>query len=199
MKYILIALLALANPLLSAAQKHFLYADGGLSLAYSDPGFSATYNYNLAKHFGLGLGAQGYVFHPAATNPRQFTPALFADFRFRIRPQRISQYFILADLGIDFYRHHDGYEREGDYAYSAPNDNGVYLGLGLGYFLRLTHRGWGPYATAKMISNFCSEDQLNLSTGDQKSLSSGRGTLVLSLGFRFGADHKINPPTGTAR
>lgn len=93
---------------------------------------------------------------------------------------------------MDFYRHHDGYEREGSYAYSAPNDNGVYFGLGMGYFLRLTQRGWGPYANVKMISNFCREDQIDIATGEAKSLSSGRGTAVISLGFRFGNDHKLH-------
>lgn len=62
MKNALTALLVLVAPLSLSAQKHFVYTDAGLSLAYFDPGFSATYNYNLAKHIGLGAGVQGYVF-----------------------------------------------------------------------------------------------------------------------------------------
>ena len=184
----LIALLVLVKPLYTSAQKHYIYTDAGLSLAYMDPGFSATYNYNVAKHIGIGAGVQGYVFHPAVTNHRHFTPAIFADFRFRIRPERISQYFIIADLGMDFYKHNDDYAREGNYVYTVPKNNGIYFGLGFGYFLRLTHRGWGPYTTAKLINNFYRQDQLNLATGERKSLTSAGGTLVISLGFRFGDD-----------
>jgi hypothetical protein len=83
MKRILIVLLLLVSALWTSAQKHYLYADGAISLAYLDPGFSATYNYNPFKYIGTGMGVQGYVFHPATTNPRHFTPAVFADVRFR--------------------------------------------------------------------------------------------------------------------
>jgi len=190
MKYTLIALLILINPISSSAQKSYLYADGGLSLAYFDPGFSATWNYNIIKYIGIGAGAQAYVFHPALTNPRQFTPAIFADIRFRIRPERISQYFILTDIGLDIYNHNDNYSRDGNYVYTVPKNNGVYFGLGIGYFLRLTYRGWGPYATMKIINNIYGKDQLDLNTGMHKTLTTGGGTIVLSLGFRFGDDNK---------
>jgi len=190
MRYALIVLLILINPLCTSAQKNYLYTDGGLSLAYFNPGFSATWNYNLIKYIGIGAGAQAYVFHPAITNPRQFTPAFFADIRFRIRPGHISQYFILTDLGLDIYNHNDNYSRSGNYVYTVPKNNGVYFGLGLGYFLRLTERGWGTYATMKIINNIYSDDQLDLNTGDHKKLTSTGGTLVLSLGFRFGDDNK---------
>ncbi len=193
MKHALIALFVFINPLNISAQTHYLYADGGLSLAYFDPGFSATYNYNITRHIGIGAGAQLYAFHTTVTAPRQFTPALFADFRFRIRPRHISQYFILADLGMDFYKHNNDYSRSGNYVYTAPNDNGVYFGLGIGYFHRYTRRGWGPYASLKMITDFHKETELHITTGDQKSQSVGRGTLVVSLGFRFG-NNAIMPP-----
>ena len=190
MKHAIIAFLFLANPLTTWAQKHYLYADVGLSLAYLNPGLSATYNYKVGKHFGIGAGAQAYVFHATITNTHQFTPALFADARFLIRPKHKSQYFILADLGIDFYKHSEDYLRDGNYVYSAPKDNGTYFGLALGYFRRTTARGWGPYASLKLITNFCKEDQLHLTTGEQKSLSVGRGTFVVSVGFRFGDEAK---------
>jgi hypothetical protein len=191
MKYALIALFVLVGPLHTSAQKHHLYTDAGLCFDYGgNPGFSATYNYNIARHIGIGAGVQGYMWHAAITNPRQFMPALFADFRFRIRPERISQYFIIADLGMNFYKHNDDYMRDGNWVYSVPNDNGVYIGLGIGYFRRLTSRGWGAYVSLKAINNLYKESQLHLTTGDQKSPTVGHGTLVLSLGFRFGDESK---------
>jgi hypothetical protein len=194
MKYLLIALLVLINPLATSAQKQYTYTDAALSLAYLDPGFSSTYNYNIVKHLGIGAGMQAYVFHPATTNPRTFTPAIFADVRFRIRPEHISQYFMLVDLGMDFYKHNDDYTRDGNYVYTVPKDNGVYFGLGIGYFLRLTYRGWGAYTTLKLINNIYTKDQLSIATGDQRSLTSAGGTFVMSLGFRFGDDNKKPPP-----
>lgn len=189
MKHAFIALLmALGDS--ASAQKQYLYTDGGLSLAYFDPGFSATYNYNILRHLGIGAGAQAYVFHPATTLPRHFTPALFADLRLRIRPEKISQYFVLADLGMDFYQHNNDVVRDRNFSYSVPKKNGFYFGLGIGYFLRLTYRGWGPYASVKLINNIYNKDEVNLSTGEPKTISSAGSTTVLSLGFRFGDDHK---------
>jgi hypothetical protein len=190
MRSISILLVLLANSLLATGQKHYLYTDGALSLAYFDPGFSATYNYNPVKHLSIGLGAQGYVYHVAITNPRQFTPAVFADFRFHVRPKKISQYFFLLDLGMNFYKHKDDSTYSGYHAYSVPKDNGVYLGLGTGYFLRLTHRGWGAYTSVKLINNFYKRADYNIMTHEQRSPTLGEGTIVLSLGFRFGDDNK---------
>jgi hypothetical protein len=187
MRHALVALLVFVSPLSSGAQKHYLYTDAGLSFDYGgNPGFSATYNYNLGKHIGVGAGVQGYMWYPAITNPRQFTPAAFLDCRFLIRPKRPNQYFILSDLGMDFYKHKDDNVRKGNYVYSVPKDNGIYFGLGMGYFRRLGARGWGPYATLKLITNFHPQDELHLSTGAQKSYTIGDGTFVLSVGFRFG-------------
>jgi hypothetical protein len=190
MRRISFVFLLLAGSWGASAQKQYLYTDGAISLAYFDPGFSATYNYNPVKHLGLGLGVQGYVFHPAITNPRQFTPAVFADVRFRIRPERISQYFALLDVGMDFYKHNNDQDIKSNHVYTVPNDNGVYVGLGIGYFLRLTHRGWGPYTTVKLINNLYKQNDYNMVTNEQKSWTSGGGTIVLSLGFRFLDDNK---------
>jgi hypothetical protein len=189
MKQFLLALFLLC-PFISSAQKHYLYADVGLSLAYGDPGFSATYNYKLAKHIGIGAGIQGYVFHPATTNPRQFTPAVYADARFLIRPAHVSQYFITWDMGWNFYKHNDGYAREGDYVYQVPQDNGFCLGLGFGYLRHITRRAWPCYATLKMISNTYKENRYTLTGTELKSINSTGSTLVLSLGFRFGDEQK---------
>ena len=190
MRCISILILLLADSFRASAQKHFIYTDRAISLAYFDPGFSATYNYQPIKHIGMGIGVQGYVFHPATTNPRHFTPAVFTDFRFRIRPEKISQYFALLDVGMNFYKHNNDLARSGNYVYSVPNDNGVYVGLGLGYFLRLTHRGWGSYASVKLINNFYKRNEFNVITNEQRSTTPAGGTIVLSLGFRFLDDNK---------
>ncbi len=190
MKWLSVVLLSFASSLCATAQKHHIYTDGAISLAYFDPGFSATYNYHPVKYIGMGIGVQGYVFHPATTNPRQFTPAAFADVRFRIRPGKISQYFVLFDVGMDFYKHNNDLAAVGNYIYSVPNDNGVYAGLGLGYFLRLTYRGWGPYATAKLINNIYKRNEYNTITNEHSSIHPAGATIILSLGFRFGDDNK---------
>ena len=190
MKYALVALLLAFGTLRTSAQKHYLYTDGGLSLAYFDPGVSATYNYNPIKYIGIGAGFQGYVFHPVSTNPRYFTPAIFADVRFRIRPERISQYFIIVDLGMNFYKHNNDSLLDGGYIYTVPKDNGVYVGLAIGYFLRLTYRGWGPYVTVKLINNIYKRNEFEIATNQPSSINADGGTLILSLGFRFGDDSK---------
>ena len=191
MKNALIVLIIVSGSLSVSAQKQNVYVDAGPSLAYFDPGFSATYDYNFIKYIGIGLGTQAYVFHPAKTNPRQFTPALFADLRFRIRPEKISQYFILMDFGMDFYKHNNNSVLDGDFVYSVPQDNGIYFGLGIGYFLRLTYRGWGPYASIKLINNIYKRDQFNIVTNEPGSANVAGGTIILSLGFRFGDDTKV--------
>ncbi len=192
MRYVIIALLVLFSGFSTLAQKHNVFADGALSLAYLDPGFSVTYNYNLIKYIGVGVGTQGYVFHPAKTSFRKFTPAVFADFRFRIRPEKISQYYFFTDLGVDFYKHSNEIYREGYYEYTVPKDNGIYLGLGTGYFLRLTNNGWGAYFTIKLINNIYQLDRYNLRTREQQSKNVAGGTAVISLGFRFGDDDNAN-------
>ena len=186
----LIALAILINPLTASAQKHYLYTDAGFCLGNAIPGVSATYNYNIARHIGIGGGVQAYVIYPTVIPSRRFTPAIFADFRFRIRPQHISQYFILTDVGMDFYKHIDDYVRDGNWVYTAPNNNGLYVGLGLGYFRRRTSRGSGLYATLKTILNFYKENQLHLTNGEQKTITYGYGTFVVSVGYRFGDESK---------
>lgn len=174
----------------AAAQKQYIYTDAAISLAYFDPGFSATYNYNPIKYIGMGVGVQGYVFHTATTSPRLFTPAAFADIRFRIRPEKISQYFVLLDIGMDFYKHSNDSEIAGNYIDYVPKNNGVYVGLGIGYFLRLTYGGWGVYTTAKLINNIYKRNEYDITTKEPSSINAAGGTLVLSLGFRFLDDNK---------
>jgi hypothetical protein len=91
---------------------------------------------------------------------------------------------------MDFYKHNDDFSRDGSYVYTVPKDNGVYFGLGFGYFRRLTSRGWGIYTTLKAINNFHKVDELHLTTGSERSFTVADGTLVLSFGFRFGDNSK---------
>ncbi|MGN6566671.1 MAG: hypothetical protein ACTHJ0_01900 [Flavipsychrobacter sp.] len=190
MRRIFITLLLLVSSLWGSAQEHYIYTDAAISLAYFDPGFSATYNYNPVKYVGIGIGVQGYVFHPATTSPHLFTPAAFADIRFRIRPEKISQYFVILDFGMNFYKHNTDSAVIGNYIYYVPNDNGVYVGFGVGYFLRLTYRGWGVYTSAKLINNIYKRNEYNIATNERSSINPAGGTLILSLGFRFGDDNK---------
>jgi len=196
MKRISIILLFLASCLRVSAQKNYVYTDAAISLAYYDPGFSATYNYNPIKYIGMGIGVQGYVFHPATTSPHLFTPAAYADVRFRIRPEKISQYFVFLDVGMDFYKHNNDSAIAGNYIDYVPNNNGVYVGMGIGYFLRLTYRGWGVYTTAKLINNIYRRNEYDMANKEPSSINAAGGTVILSLWFRFGDDtkeYKIRP------
>lgn len=68
--------------------------------------------------------------------------------------------------------------------------------MGIGYFLRLTYRGWVVYTTAKIINNIYKRNEYNITTKEQSSINPAGGTVVLSLGFRFGDDtkeYKIRP------
>jgi hypothetical protein len=185
MKNTLIALLIFICPLGATAQKDVIYGDVGLCFAYLYPGASVTYNHNFIKYIGIGVGAQGYVFHTTRTTPHKFTPAVFADIRFNIRPKKQNQFFVYMDFGMDIYKHDPAYWREGNYIYNTTKDNGFYTGLGLGYFLRLTDRGAGPYCSVKMISNGYSAEGLTLATNQKTTEHFADGTFVLSFGFKF--------------
>lgn len=184
MKYLLIALLIIARPLHAPAQKNDLYADAGLSFARFIPGGSITYNHNLFPFMGLGLGFQGYDFHYTMVN-FQFVPALYADLRFKIRPQKISQFIVFLDVGVNMYAHNTRTWRQGDVVYAVRNDNGIYTGPGIGYFLNLTPEGGGIYTTLKLLSNSYKTDAYNTVTKEKTIESWGDATLVYSIGFKF--------------
>lgn len=184
MKYLLITLLAISHPLHTLAQKNDLYADIGISMSRLVPGPSVTYNHNFFPFLGLGIGVQGYDYHATQTN-FQFIPTIYGDLRFKIRPQKISQFFLFLDVGINMYMHSTGNWGEGDMRYSVQNDNGLYIGPGIGYYLNLMERGRGVYTTLKIISNGYKADALNIVTNERSTRSFSGSTLVYAVGFKF--------------
>ncbi len=184
MKYALVALLVAFNPAGTWAQKNVFFGDAGISLARFYPGASVTYNHNLARWFGVGAGAQAYDFHATRTN-YQFIPALFGELRFNIRPRKKSQLFLFLDIGADFYKHNDYYWHQADMVYDVRKDDGIYTGLGIGYFRRKTKRGWGPYVSLKFISNSYNVDEYNIVSSKQNIAVWADATFVFSAGFKF--------------
>lgn len=189
MKYILIALIAVWCPVVASAQEedgpHFRYADVGISGAKFYPGFSFTYNYRPVKFLGIGIGTQVHAFFPTITSPHQYIPAVFGDLRITIRPRKISQYFIFVDYGIALYKHSKNTHYQDDVVYYVPDDNGTYGSFGIGYFLRLTHRGGGAYVTLNTMFNYYKMTAYNVILQEETTEKAGRGTTVLSFGFRF--------------
>jgi len=184
MKYALIVLILLLNAIGSSAQQNNLFADAGVSFARFKPGASVTYNYKLARCFGLGIGAQDYDFH-ATMSTYQYIPAIFGELRFYIRPRRRSQLFTFFDLGVNYYKHNDDYWRGDNIYYNVRKDNGTYTGLGFGYFRRTAKRGWGPYASWKLISNGYSTNAFNIATNERSIVGWSDATFVVSVGYRF--------------
>jgi hypothetical protein len=184
MKYILIVLLLLTAPVASPAQQNVLYADAGISFAKITPGFSATFNYRALSWLGLGAGAQLYNFHATPIN-LQYVPTLYGDIHFNIFPKKKNQLLAFLDIGADIYQSNHSYWRRDIIEYTVPKDNGVYWGMGLGYFHRITKRGWGLYATAKLINNIYKANTYNLVTAARGTEGMSEGTAVLSVGWRF--------------
>ena len=190
MKYTLIALLVVWGAIDSPAQdslahKHVLYADAGNSMARFYPGASITYNYNIVKWVGIGVGIQAYDFHATISN-FEYVPAAFADLRVNICPRKKNQFFAFLDLGINFYKHNSSYYwRDGNTFYNVRSDNGNYGGLGVGYFRPITKRGWGPYGSLKIISNSYKAYPYSAVTDRQQAAGFGDATLVVAVGFKF--------------
>jgi hypothetical protein len=184
MKRALITLLAVFIYVEAFAQKDIFWADGGISLARGIPGASITYNYNVTRFLGLGAGAQLYDFHATRSN-FQPVPALFWDLRFDLRSRKKSQYFLLLDAGLNVYKRSTRYWADGDSRYIVRNDNGSYIGMGIGYFRPQTSRGWGHYVSLKMISNSYQAYRYNNATGERTVEGLGDATLVASFGYRF--------------
>ena len=176
MKYALIALFVVFNPVVTIAQKDNVFADVGIP-----GGFSATYNYKIPKRPGLGMGLQGYAIAPTGFSANQFVPAVFADIRF-YHPKRKHLFFYLVDLGVDFYTFGDIHTI---YKTVTSTNHGIYLGLGLGYFRPVTKRGAGPYASLKFISNGCTIDEYFFATGQDSKSFNLNGTFAFSIGFKF--------------
>ncbi len=184
MKYAIVALLILFTPIAASAQKDVFWADGGMCLSQLLPGASATYNYNVGKHLGLGAGCQLYEFH--VTEPEyQYVPALYWDVRFNMRLRKRTQYFVFLDLGINLYKQNGESWNSGDSYYYVQDDNGMYTGFGIGYFRPKSIRGSGHYVTLKLISNSYNADAYNYATRERGTERWGDQTVVVSFGFKF--------------
>lgn len=183
MRWLLVALFLVSTGK-ATAQKDALFVDGGMSLARGLPGVSATYNYNVARFLGLGIGAQLYDYHATMTNS-QFVPALFWDVRFTVRAKKKNQYFLFVDAGANIYKHTGETWKQGNTRYAVQDDNGSYTGLGVGYFRRHTERGRGRYVTLKFISNSYKARTYDLVSSESGVVTLGRGTIVASFGYRF--------------
>jgi hypothetical protein len=179
---ILCSAVVVGNPIASKAQEqHRLYADVGYV-----PGFSATYNYTLVKHVSAGIGVQGYDFYPSLSYYSRFTPAVFADIRFNIRPEKKGQAFVFMDFGMNFYKRSNKYYRYNNSIERDRKNNGFYAGLGVAYMRRMTKRGGGPYVSLKMISNWHNSDKLDPYTLQPVAkLLSLDATAVFSIGFKY--------------
>src|ERR1039457_7057464 len=104
MKYAIIALLVAFNPIGALAQKNNFFADAGIALSRFLPGASITYDYNLVKVVGVGIGVEGYDFHATMTT-FQMIPTIFGELRFNIRPEKGNNFFAFFDVGVNIYQH----------------------------------------------------------------------------------------------
>ena len=187
MKNIIAALVAILLPLLSVAQKHTAYADLGVVLNGPRAAASATYNYKLAKRLGVGIGAQGCIYAPTDVNIAQFVPGVFADVRLNIRPAKNNQFFTMLDVGMNFYKADMRYYRTNAYdVFSNRHNNGMLLGLGVGYLRRLAPRGTGVYASLKMMSNNYTTNRYDPATLQKMAVWYNSDFIfVASVGIRY--------------
>lgn len=190
MKHLYTQILAAACCIASfvaSAQKHTAYADLGIVLNGPRAAVSATYNYKLAKHLGVGIGAQGAVYAPTDVNNAQFIPGVFADVRFNIRPTKNNQFFALLDAGMNFYKADMRYYRTNAYdVFSNRHNNGMLLGLGVGYLRRLAPRGTGVYASLKMMSNNYTTNRYDPATLQKMAVwYNSDFVFVASVGIRY--------------
>jgi len=179
---ILCCTIVVCNPIyIQAQEQHRLYADVGYV-----PGFSVTYNYNLVKHVSAGIGIQGYDFYSTMGTYSRFTPAVFADIRFNIRPEKKGQAFVFMDFGMDFYKRTNKFYRTSYGIRRVTGNNGFYVGLGVAYMRRITKRGGGLYVSYKIITNWYNTDRLDELTLQPVAKSQDiNATGVLSIGFKY--------------
>ncbi len=183
----IIAAVCCITSLTATAQKHTAYADLGIVLNGPHPGASATYNYKLAKRLGVGIGAQGYVFSPNDINNAKFIPGVFADVHLNMRPAKNNQFFTLLDVGMNFYKADMRYYRTNAYdVFSNKHNNGMLLGLGVGYLRRLAPRGTGIYASLKMMSNNYTTNRYDPATLQKMAVWYNSAFIfVASVGIRY--------------
>jgi hypothetical protein len=179
MKNVIILFLVAFNPVFVLAQKQNLFADVGTS-----SGFSVTYVRKLTKRIGVGAGLQGYDFRPTITNKKELVPALYVDVRLNSVMRKKHFFFYFLDLGLDLYKANDDNTYRALFDY-VPRNNGLYSGLGIGYFRSVTKRGWGPYASLKLLTNWYNDNAYDIVANRQHDLLSLDGTIALSVGFKF--------------
>ncbi|MCB0698429.1 MAG: hypothetical protein KDC11_01215 [Chitinophagaceae bacterium] len=197
MKYALIVLLTVLLPIGASAQKHSskvdttgkhsLYGDLALPIGSSFPGFSITYNYKLTQPFRVGIGVQGYKFSPNLDYPPKFIPAVFVDLRVTAWSRKKNQFVAFMDFGMNFYKQDKSFSfvdtnTLGHYAHN----NGFDLGIGLGYFRRMTKRGGGPYLMFKLITNWYNTRGYSIVSEQQEiGLLNMDGSPTIAIGFKY--------------
>lgn len=156
-----------------------VFADLGLCMEGGQPGLSVTCSKQHSRHFGLGIGAQGYFFdknYAASYVTRQFIPSLFLDAREYMGKH--GRFFLLQDLGIDIYH---GYANVNSHE-SASHEDGLYFGFGLGYSYPVSTK-----ISAYLSLKFVSDSYISRQTYQNKTSSvfDMDGTSVISAGIRF--------------
>ncbi len=188
MRNIIAAALLAISPIWAAAQKNSLFADIGMSGGVEKPGVSATYNRQLAKHFGAGIGGQVYTYSvnnvTGFNNANQTTRSLFGDLRGYL-PINKSLFFLMTDLGMDFYKGSDIYIGPTGISSTVVHHNGFYTGFGIGYCYRMIKRGMGPYISVKIVSDTYKVPQYNPVSMAEDNTTNVNATSVISIGFKF--------------
>lgn len=161
--------------------KDNIFADLGIIANGPHVGASVTYNRKVAKWFGIGGGVQGYTLYRAygVKNPK-FVPCVFADIREYARIGK-GQLFFMEDAGIDLFKG-STYSTLTGYSEQIHN-NGVYVGIGLGYFYPINESGAGPYVSFKMVTDSYKATETRF--GKKYETGMVEGTVVLSAGFKF--------------
>jgi hypothetical protein len=187
MKNALIALFILFSPISVVAQKHFIYGDiGTATFSNFRPGFSITHNYRLIKHIGVGIGVQGYSYSPISVNRIKFTPAVFADIRFHIRPAKTNQFFAFLDVGANYHGMKGSYyTRDRTQLHTVKSNISTCTGIGIGYLRQINKRGSGIYASIKITMNVYTTSGYDFVAKRDIKYLNGDGTLPFSIGYKF--------------
>jgi hypothetical protein len=182
MKHVLVVAFVLCCYNVSA-QKHNVFADVSTPLAGSFPGGSLTYNYKLSPRFGGGIGVQGNENRGISeANFPMFVPAVFADIRFYFRPEKKNRFFSFVDIGMTFLKDTTAFYSNAVYDIGK---NGFYLGTGFGYFRPVTKRGWGPYATLKLLGNHLTTRTYYFQPQREDVRLGIDGSIDIAIGFKF--------------
>ncbi len=159
---------------LFAQSKNNLYAD----LTINNLGTSVTYDRRIKKHFDLGIGVSLNDFYGDPYHNIKF--AAFLDFR-PYKVVRRNLFFGIIDVGMMFY---GGRIPEPSKASLGPNS--PYLGLGIGYGVRINKRGMGPYISLGIDGDMTHQITHNASLAPEaRDYIVIDAELVLAVGFKF--------------